>query len=97
MARASHGCPKHQGSTHDNGSPSISSKLENGPEWTDSRGRAAGHRIPHEEDAGHETVLYEVIVPTNALQVEVLFKGSTRTSMTWDSRYGQNYWFPVEA
>lgn len=46
---------------------------------------------------GLEPVPYEVVVPTNAHQVEVWFKGSTRSSVNWDSRYGQNYWFPVEA
>lgn len=45
---------------------------------------------------GLEPVPYELTVPTIALQVELWFRGLTRTSLSWDSRYGQNYWFFVK-
>jgi hypothetical protein len=41
---------------------------------------------------------YEVTVPMDAAQVEIWFRGThgVRPPQTsWDSRYGQNYWFQV--
>ena len=37
-------------------------------------------------------------IPWSATQVEMWFKNYSRLSgaEAWDSRYGQNYWFPVE-
>jgi Family of unknown function (DUF6209) len=40
---------------------------------------------------------YEVTVTANASHVEIWFYGLGWFYETWDSRYGQNYWFPVKA
>lgn len=38
----------------------------------------------------------EVTVPTNATQVEMWFQNTDHTGcVTWDSRFGQNYWTDV--
>lgn len=40
---------------------------------------------------------YEVTVPVNASHAEIWFYGIGWFYETWDSRYGENYWFSVEA
>jgi len=52
----------------------------------------------HGVTIGLESKGYEVTVPLNASQVEIWFHAfyqTTRYYEAWDSRYGQNYWFPV--
>lgn len=60
--------------------------------------RTDGHG-GHGMTIGLEPKAFEVSVPLDSSHVEIWFHALYQTTSyyeTWDSRYGQNYWFPVK-
>lgn len=56
------------------------------------------HEDPPGMVVGHVPVPFEVVVPSDATQVEMWFHNFYHTSSrcdAWDSRFGENYWFEV--